>query len=107
MILLHELWQWVTQDPVKAALAMVTACSFLHTFLPPWDWKPKFVQEGLVDFPVAQKTFYAAFDNRYYKLLVYTVGYIALNGRSTVWRYISVKNPDGPNANVSNNVRIP
>ena len=47
-------------------------CSVLHTVLPPW--------EGLQDFPTVQK---------YYKLLVYFIGYAALNGRSTVYRSLS------------------
>ena len=92
---------WITRDPVKAVTAIVAGCSLLHTLLPPWDWKPKFVEEGLADFPTAQKLFYGAFNNRWYKLIVYTVGYVALNGRSTVWRFISVNNPNGPNANAT------
>jgi hypothetical protein len=50
----------------------VTVCSFLHTTLPPWDF--------LSDFPWAQ---------RYYKLFIFIVGYIALNARSTVYQSIS------------------
>ena len=57
--------------------------SVLHTFLPPWDF--------LNDFPRAQK---------YYKVFVYIVGYVAINGRSTVYQHISVNNPAGPNANL-------
>lgn len=53
----------------------VTICSFLHTTLPPWDC--------LSDFPKAQQ---------YYKLLVYVIGYIALNARSTVYKSIAVSN---------------
>lgn len=78
---------------------IVAVASLLHTFLPPWDWKPNFVTVGLIEFPSAQKMFYAVFNNRWYRLLVYTVGFIALNARSTVWRSISVNNPTGPNAN--------
>lgn len=69
----------------------VATCSVLHTLLPPWDWEPDFVKVGLADFPRAQSVFRGAFHNRWYKLLVYTVGYIALNARSTVWQSISVK----------------
>ena len=65
--------------------SIVLVCSLLHTFLPPWDF--------LNDFPGAQ---------RYYKLFVYIVGYVALNARSTVYQRISVNNPAGPNANVTN-----
>lgn len=82
------------------ATETVAACSFLHTVLPPWDWQPEFVSSGLSEFPAAQKAFYATFHNRYYRLLIYVIGYVALNGRSTIWRFISVKNPEGPNATV-------
>jgi predicted membrane channel-forming protein YqfA (hemolysin III family) len=51
---------------------VVTICSVLHAVLPPW--------EALNDFPTAQK---------YYKLFVYLVGYIALNWRSTLWQSLS------------------
>lgn len=53
----------------------VTVCSVLHTFLPPWDW--------LNDFPRAQK---------YYKAFIYFIGYVAINGRSTTYQSISMKN---------------
>ena len=58
----------------------VIGCSILHTFLPPWDF--------LNDFPRAQK---------YYKLAVYVIGYVAINGRSTVYKSISVQ-PEPPKA---------
>jgi len=74
------------------AVEAVTAASIAHSLLPPWDWDPDFVKTGLAEFPRAQRTFRAAFNNRWYRLFVYTVGYIALNARSTVWRSISVKN---------------
>ena len=60
---------------------IIAGCSILHTFLPPWDF--------LNDFPTAQK---------YYKAFVYMIGYIAVNGRSTVYRQISMQNPQGVNA---------
>jgi hypothetical protein len=53
----------------------VFLCSVLHTFMPPWDF--------LSDFPRAQK---------YYKVAVYVVGYVALNGRSTIYQSLSMKN---------------
>lgn len=53
----------------------VVVSSILHTMLPPWDF--------LNDFPRAQK---------YYKLVVYLVGYVALNARSTVYQSVSMKN---------------
>ena len=61
-----------TADIVTRTMAV---CSLLHTLLPPWD--------VLDDFPTAQK---------YYKVVVYVVGYIALNGRSTVYKSISINN---------------
>jgi len=66
----------------QIAVHVIAICSLLHTFLPPW--------EVLDDFPIAQK---------YYKVFVYTIGYMALSGRSTVYRSISTGNPTGPNAN--------
>lgn len=54
--------------------SVVTVCSFLHTVMPPW--------EAFNDFPSVQK---------YYKLLLFTVGYIALNGRSTVYPSLSTQ----------------
>jgi predicted membrane channel-forming protein YqfA (hemolysin III family) len=58
---------------------VIVACSVLHTVLPPWDF--------LNDFPSAQKV---------YKVVIYVVGYVALNGRSTVYRSISVGNGTTP-----------
>lgn len=54
------------------AAATIVVCSILHTFLPPWDF--------LADFPRAQK---------YYKILIYVIGYIAGNARSTVYKSLS------------------
>lgn len=51
----------------------VFVCSILHTMLPPWDI--------LSEFPWWQKR---------YKVVVYVIGYVALNGRSTVYQKISV-----------------
>ena len=62
-----------------AACSTIVGCSVLHTFLPPW--------EILADFPRAQKI---------YKVIVYAVGYIAINGRSTVYRSISTQGPKQP-----------
>ena len=56
---------------------IIVACSIAHSLLPPWDF--------LDQFPTAQK---------YYKLFIYVVGYVALNGRSTVYKSISVA-PNG------------
>jgi hypothetical protein len=52
--------------------SVVTICSVLHSVLPPWDF--------LDDFPTAQKL---------YKVLIYLIGYAAMNGRSTVYKSIS------------------
>lgn len=57
------------------AAGTIVVCSILHTFLPPWEF--------LADFPIAQK---------YYKALVYIIGYIAGNARSTVYKSISQTN---------------
>jgi hypothetical protein len=62
-----------------AVAGTVLTCSILHSFLPPWDW--------LADFPRAQK---------YYKAFIYLVGYIAINGRSTVYQSLSMKNQAEP-----------
>src|SRR5438034_3681389 len=48
------------------------ACSLLHTFLPPWEF--------LDDFPTVQKV---------YKAIIYVIGYVAGNGRSTLYKSIS------------------
>lgn len=57
----------------------VAVCSILHTVLPPW--------EALSDFPAAQK---------YYKLLIFFIGYLALNGRSTIYKNISTDSGQTP-----------
>jgi hypothetical protein len=53
--------------------------SLAHTFLPPWEF--------LNDFPTAQK---------YYKAFIYFVGYVAANGRSTVYGSVSTKDGTTP-----------
>lgn len=93
-------WLMAHHKLIDYATEIVTGCSLLHNLLPPWDWRPEFVTIGLREFPRAQNTFFAAFNNRWYRVSVYLVGYVALNARSTVWRSISVNNPAGPNANV-------
>lgn len=59
-----------TQDLI---FHIIVGCSLAHSVLPPWDF--------LDQFPTAQK---------YYKLFIYVIGYVALNGRSTVYKSISV-----------------
>lgn len=68
MITQHQLLDIATET--------VVVCSILHNFLPPWDF--------LNDFPRAQK---------YYKLAIYLIGYVALNARSTVYKSIAVQQP--------------
>lgn len=69
MITQHQLLDLATQT--------IVGCSILHSFLPPWDF--------LNDFPRAQK---------YYKAAIYIIGYVAINGRSTVYKSISVQQQD-------------
>ena len=72
-------------DPiVYYGLRIIVVCSVAHNLLPPFDW--------LDGFPTAQK---------YYKLLIYIVGYVALNARSTVWRQLSTA--DGTKPSVAAN----
>lgn len=66
-------------DVIKLTTEGIAICSVLHTVLPPW--------EAFNDFPTLQK---------YYKLLLYVIGYAALNGRSTVWQSVSTKNGTQP-----------
>ena len=68
----------------------VLICSVAHTLLPPWD--------ALSDFPTAQK---------YYKVFIYTIGYIALNGRSTVYKSISTQPTSEPATGVSSTLLPP
>lgn len=92
---------WALNNRVVHVITLVTTvCGVAHTFLPPWDWNPDFIKEGLCEFPTVQTIFRKALNNRWYRILIYTVGYVAIHGRSTVWNFISVKNPEGPNANL-------
>jgi hypothetical protein len=61
----------------------VLVASILHTFLPPWDADP------FRAFPTFTK---------YYKVVIYVIGYVAINARSTVYKSISINNPNGTNA---------
>jgi hypothetical protein len=58
---------------------VVAACSYAHSFLPPWEF--------LNDFPTAQKL---------YKVFVYLVGYVAGNFRSSVYQSLSTQNGTVP-----------
>lgn len=65
-------------------LSVIAVCSVAHTFLPPWD------ADAIKPFPRFQKA---------YRLVIYFLGYVAINFRSTVYKNISIHNPDGLNAN--------
>jgi len=66
----------ITQHQMlDAATETVFVCSILHSLLPPWD--------AFGDFPRVQK---------YYKLFIYIIGYMALSARSTVYSSVSLKN---------------
>jgi hypothetical protein len=67
-------------------LAIIVTSSALHTLLPPWDWEAEF----LVDFPRARAGIVRVVHNRWYKLIVYLVGFVAINARSTLWRSIAM-----------------
>lgn len=58
---------------IDVVTEVVFVTSILHTLLPPWD--------AFGDFPKWQKR---------YKVFVYIIGYLALNGRSTVYQKISL-----------------
>jgi hypothetical protein len=96
-LMVHPDWHKVLDTTTET----IAVCSMLHTVLPPWDWRPDFVTQGLAEFPLAQKMFFGVFNNRWYRVAIYTIGFIALNGRSTIWKFISVKNPESPNASVA------
>lgn len=80
--------QWLMNHHhlVDVFTEVVAVCSVLHTFLPPYDWNPYFVNTGLAEFPSAQKLFHAIFNNRWYRFIVYIIGFTALNARSTIWK---------------------
>ena len=73
-----------THEMIDIGMRVVIVCSIVHTFAPPWD------AEALQPFPTLKN---------YYRLFIYIVGYVALNARSTVYKSISVGNPEGVNAN--------
>lgn len=58
---------------------IVAACSYGHSFLPPWEF--------LNDFPRTQKL---------YKVFVYLVGYTAGNFRSAVYKDLSTQDGQVP-----------
>ena len=62
---------------------VMVGSSFLHSVLPPWD------ADAFQPFPGFQK---------YYRLLIYVMGFVALNARSTVYRSISIETPGGVNS---------
>lgn len=66
---------------------VVFVASILHSVLPPWDAEP------LKPFPTFQK---------YYRLLIYVIGYIAISARSTVYPSISTQKVGGVNESTAN-----
>jgi hypothetical protein len=98
---MNEFFRWLlTTKAFVYITTIVTVCSAVHSVLPPWDWDPDFVKVGLAEFPTAQKMFYGTFNNRWYRVLVYAIGFVALNARSTFWKSISIQNPKSVNANL-------
>jgi hypothetical protein len=63
----------------------VFIASLVHSFLPPWD------ADAFKPFPSFVK---------FYKVLIYIVGYVAINARSTVYPSISTQTPGGVNESV-------
>jgi hypothetical protein len=74
-----------TQHVVILVTRIVFIASICHSALPPWEF--------LADFPRTQKC---------YKAFIYLVGFIALNGRSTVHGSISIATPGGVNESLAN-----
>jgi len=74
----------VTPHTIEIITRVVFIASIAHSALPPWDF--------LNDFPTTQKV---------YKVLIYLVGFIALNGRSTVHQSISIATSGGVNESVA------
>jgi hypothetical protein len=66
-------------DLIKTGGEIVAIASVAHTLLPPW--------EVFNDYPTFQKA---------YKLFVFIVGYVALNGRSTIHPSISTASGTKP-----------
>ena len=62
----------------------VTATSYLHTFLPPWD------DPAIAQFPSFQK---------WYHLFIVFLGYAAVSRRSGVYKQISTENGTKPSPN--------
>lgn len=70
---------------INIATRVVFIASVAHCALPPWDF--------LADFPRTQKV---------YKVFIYLVGFIAVNGRSTLYTSISTHTSGGVNESVAN-----
>jgi hypothetical protein len=75
---------------INIVTRVVFVASIVHTLLPPWDF--------LADFPRIQKV---------YKALIYIIGYIAINGRSTVYSSLSTQTSGGVNESVANATSAP
>ena len=73
----------MTPHVIDIITRVVFIASILHNALPPWEF--------LNDFPRIQKV---------YKVLVYIVGFVAVNGRSTIYQSISIQKTGGVNESV-------
>lgn len=86
-----------THTVVDVSTQVVTACSILHTVLPPW--------EKLNDFPRLQTV---------YKRFIYVIGYVAFSGRSLIYPSLSTQegarpscaalNPESPSNPVNKQI---
>jgi hypothetical protein len=72
---------------INIATRVVFIASVAHSVLPPWD------ADAFQPFPRFVK---------FYKVLIYIIGFIAVNGRSTVYHSISIAEPGGVNESVAN-----
>ena len=64
----------------------VFIASLFHSFLPPWD------ADAFKPFPTFVK---------FYKVLIYVIGYVAINARSTVYPSISTQTVGGVNESIA------
>jgi hypothetical protein len=77
----------VTFHIVDIIARIVLMASICHSTLPPWD------AEAFQPFPNFVK---------FYKVFIYIVGFVAVNGRSTVYQSISIQKAGGVNESVAN-----
>jgi hypothetical protein len=80
------------KDILFPILATNFSATIAHSFLlPPWD-RPE-----IAAFPRFQK---------YYRLFVYVVGYVAINMRSTTFKSISTQTTGGVNESINNGTKV-